>query len=181
MWSISSWLYCSLPDVFNACKHLFALVNLILTWLLDFESPWKINPNRGRSFNWATPQWVHTTSSLFSFLKISSLLLLALDYTTCGYLWTMLKIDFNTSSGDVLWLYQTGATNVESYAYLNKTGSELCSISKSLRKILNKYDPLTLSWVVPLWIVINVCFPRIKTKTPKTQRRFCSVSINVLK
>ena len=55
MWSISSWLYCSLRDVFNTCKHLFALVNLILTWLLDFESPWKINPNRGRSFNWAMP------------------------------------------------------------------------------------------------------------------------------
>ena len=80
----------------------------------------------------------------------------------------MLKIDFNTSSGDVLWLYQTGATNVESYAYLNKTGSELCSISKSLRKILNKYDPLTLSWVVPLWIVSDKCvFPEDQNKDTK--------------
>ena len=53
----------------------------------------------------------------------------------------MLKIDFNTSSGDVSWLYQTGATNVESYAYLNKTGSELCSISKSLRKNIKQVRP----------------------------------------
>ena len=145
--------------------------------LLDFESPWKINPNRARSFNWAMP--------LMGGYYLIIVFLPKNKFPTftwiTRHLWTMLKMDFNTSSGDVLWLYQTGATYVESYAYLNKTGSELCSISKSLRKILNKYDPLTLSWVVPLWTGINVCFPRIKTKTPKTQRRFCSVRIKVLK
>ena len=72
-----------------------------------------------------------------------------------------------TSSGDVSWLYQIGATNVESYAYLNKTGSELCSISKSLRKILNKYDPLTLSWVVPLWNRNKCVFPDDQKKDIK--------------
>ena len=33
------------------------------------------------------------------------------------------------SLADVSLLYQIGATNVESSAYLNKIGSELCSIS----------------------------------------------------
>lgn len=53
-----------------------------------------------------------------------------------------------TSSADLSLLYQICATNVESLAYLNKIGSALCSISKSLRKILKQVYPSADGWTL---------------------------------
>ena len=80
----------------------------------------------------------------------------------------MSKIDLPARVTHVSWLYQVGQPNVESSAYLNKTESELCSISKSVRKILNQYGPLTLPWVVPLLTGFKVHVKLLKLNKANT-------------
>ena len=55
-----------------------------------------------------------------------------------------------TKVTEVSVLPSTGATIVESSAYLNNAGKPSYVISRSLRKILKRWGPLTLPCVVPL-------------------------------
>ena len=55
-----------------------------------------------------------------------------------------------TKVTEVSVLPSTGATIVESSAYLNNAGKPSYVISRSLRKILKRWGPPTLPCVVPL-------------------------------
>ena len=55
-----------------------------------------------------------------------------------------------TKVTEVSVLPSTGATIVESSAYLNNAGKPSYVISRSLRKILKRWGPLTLPCAVPL-------------------------------
>ena len=82
------------------------------------------------------------------FLNISSLHLLGLHSIWLFIL--QLRNWFTVRSADVSESFHTGATIVESSAYLKSTGVSFIKTSRSLRKILNKYGSPTLPCVVPL-------------------------------
>ena len=141
----------SFRRVLRMWRHLLAFtVSLSLTRSLNLQLGWKVSPNNTRLSHWGMllmgAYWWRVPLLSF-FLNISSLHLLGLHSI---WLFILQLRNWFTRSADVSESFHTGATIVESSAYLKSTGVSFIKTSRSLRKTLNKYGPPTLPCVVPL-------------------------------
>ena len=140
-WSISFWLKTSFRRVLRIWRHLLAFVGLSLTCSLNLQLGWKVSPSNTRLSHWGMllmgAYWWRVPLLSF-FLNISSLHLLVLHSI---WLFILQLRNWFTRSADVSESFHTGATIVESSAYLKSTGVSLIKTSTSLKKTLNKYGP----------------------------------------
>ena len=147
-WSTSPWLKPSFRKDLNTKRHLFALINLARTCSLYLLFSWNVTPKMGSSvhcgmlltwaISWIKPFLRKIVSLHFKGLQI---VLFSLDQIK----------NWSTKSIRQWPLLQMGTMRVEWSAYLNRARWLSMLISRSLIKMLNKYGPLTLPCVVPLF------------------------------
>ena len=128
-------------------KHLFAVINFTCTWQSNRQSSCNINP---RTESWQVcgmpKTGVNTFVQLFFLITRSLHFLLLLDIKFFSHHF----INVLTISSELSCSFHTRETILVSSAYLNRMSFPFKLISRSLRKMVNRWGPLTLPCVVLL-------------------------------